>query len=120
MAVKFIFPFVRTSSFLQVAEDRDYYRNLYHQLVREQMRQSTEVLNSALRRHGYAQVGESGERERQAAVEAARPIWSPLDRNLYESWLAERMTQFNMSRTEAETRYAEEFGKDALPTQVLI
>lgn len=75
------------------------------------------VLQSALRKGGYMQVGEN-DADVQPLKEPA-PVWTQLDHNLQATWLRNYREATGATEKEARDQWVTEYG-NSLPTRVLL
>ena len=75
------------------------------------------VLQSSLRKNGYAQVGEN-DPDVQPLKEMA-PMWTQLDHNLYANWARNYQEHTGATENEAKDQWTLDYG-NSLPSRVLL
>lgn len=75
------------------------------------------VLQSSLRKNGYAQVGEAD--PDVAPMRELAPVWTQLDHNLYSNWLRNYQEHTGATDKEAKDEWTTQYGAN-LPSRVLI
>ncbi len=75
------------------------------------------VLQSALRKNGYMQIGE-GDADVQPMKEPP-PVWTQLDYNLHATWMRNYQQHTGATEAEARSQWVTEYG-NSLPSRVLL
>lgn len=76
------------------------------------------VLQTALRKHGYAPISASGELVEHKEPDLA-PLWNPIDWKVYEAFERDYMTHTGATKEEASQEYKARFG-NLQPSKALI